>query len=304
MKFIGLFSFLIFSTTIANASRLNFKQNLNQPIKITPISQYACQSNSNLLNLSNNHYYFSPLDRPSSMPANETQYVCHDRNLYGEQDSPLYPRLNLQEGIFSLWSKTSNAFLDLNNNDKADVNDYMEARLLFEYGINTKLDLFTSLDWQLSPIETESTLGYFMLPFVNQNTGLSFCPKSEHYNGADPIFKILGDIIGAETEAIYISKREPNSLVNDELQTEDDYLVISETQLKQVSFYIKNGQLIKPNEYTASYHELHFFYPLDLVNPYVQKAGQKIYTVKSLQNGRVSSSDKRIGCIPKVNLKL
>lgn len=277
----------------------NFEQNTTQPIKITPISQYTCHNYGNPSNFSNNHYYFSPFNSPPSIPPNETQHVCHNKDIYGEEDSPLYPRLNLKEGIFSLWSINSKAFFDLNNNGKTDVNDYVETRLLFEYGINTRLNLFASLRHLISPIEAETTLGYYMMPFVSSNTGLSFCPTYDHYNSGEPIFSIIQDVIGVETEAIYLSKRERFSLVK--TQPNNDYLLITETKLKQVWFYIENGQYIQPNEQTASYHNLYFFYPLDLVNPYVKKPGQNVYTITRLQNAQIQTSDKRIGCIPKLN---
>jgi hypothetical protein len=99
--------------------------------------------------------------------------------------------------------------------------------------------------------------------------------------------------------------------------TNPDYLLIRETDLKSVWFYVKNGVLTKPTEENVANVTTYFYHPLNKATPFIKSSSQQLYRVKSAQelaSGGVSGSatttsgsagmfpphDKKIGCIPKL----
>ena len=152
-----------------------------------------------------------------------------------------------------------------------------------------------------------------MVPWINPVTGRGFCPKQADYNGTDPVFKILKDMVGVDTEGIYAAIKQPELLTlgnGTSVQAPDAFLFIRENLLKKIWFYTENNQILIPNDITAGQKTIHFYWPADIQDPYTKKDYQRIFTIRSasdLANGNANSldipstvtpSDKRLGCIP------
>lgn len=293
------------------------------PLKIMPVSQYTCVqwagttgTNISYEAMVKQYFYFPSNQEPLPVTNSSNQQIntyCHDLQLYGPNDSPLYPRLELIPQHFSLWDLSDTRLADLDNNGSSDINSEIVTRLQTEYNVsNPNLNVFNLFRWRTRPQATESAMGFFMVPWINPNTGRGFCPKQADYNGSDPIFKILKDVVGVDTEGIYLSIKQPELLEladGTTTQAPDSYLFIRENLLKKIWFYTENNQILIPNEVTAGQKTIHFYWPADTQDPYTKKDYQRIFTVRGiadLQNGSgtvaipnsVSPSDKRLGCIP------
>ncbi len=146
-------------------------------------------------------------------------------------------------------------------------------------------------------------LGYYMLPFIDKDTYKAYCPTADHYNSSNPLFQAMREIVGVDTEGLYIAKQ--NNVC--------DIMLIRETQLKKIWFYIENNQHIEPNAQTVQGKQIQFYWPPDENSPYVKKSHQRVYTVKlptdnlcgesnvqdaAEQQGYYPAHDKRIGCVP------
>jgi len=300
------------------------------PLKLMSSAQYTCVRRAgsgspdgiDFNNMIRFHFYFAANKLPPSLPPTGDGIVfCHDINTYGLNDSPLFPRMELIPQHFSVWDESDPRFVDSDANQKEDVNDEMQRRLLQEYGITKTIKIFGKLSWP-NVIPTGSgggsavapSIGYFMQPWVNSLTGRGFCPTQEHYNGSDPTFKVMKEIIGVDTEGLYISEREPLTVVDgngNQIQAPSDFLLIRENVLKKIWFYFENGRHYIPDDISAGQKTIMFYWPADVQNPYIRKSTQYIYTVKSIQdlntggagtNTGISTSirppDKRYGCIP------
>jgi hypothetical protein len=270
------------------------------------------------------------------VPDHPTTF-CHDIQQYGLSDNPLYPRLKLRPSVFYLWAQDDLRFYDQDADGVADINDILVQRFN-EEGVVGNTQTFAKLEWFFYPQGALSTgtddttntdndqldnsapptlskLGFFMSPFVQGNSNKGMCPSQSDFNGSNPLFGILGDYIGGDTEGIYLAVRESLSYsyvdANGATQTAtapDDFIIIREGQLKQVWFYTdSNGLHITPNEDNIGNHTIRFYYPLDTTNPYVKKSYQHVYTVThpNIYNGdpnaiptSIVPNDKRFGCIP------
>ena len=85
-------------------------------------------------------------------------------------------------------------------------------------------------------------LGYFMIPFIDTNTGQGFCPDQSRYNGSDPLFRVLKEYIGVDTEGIYIAEREALAFTDENgerVEAGQDIIFIRETLLKKFGFIMK-----------------------------------------------------------------
>ncbi len=158
-------------------------------------------------------------------------------------------------------------------------------------------------------------LGFFMQPWIDSSTGRGYCPKQAQYNGTDPLFRILKEVVGVDTEGLYIALKEEeilNTSSGTAVPAPQDILFIREGLLRQIWFYYENGQHFTPNDTTANQKTIMFYWPADPVNPYVKKSTQKIYTIRAsdslsaAQNaGALRTSirppDKRFGCVPAID---
>jgi len=292
------------------------------PLKIMPASQYTCLTRAGTVvpagNLYENaarlHYYFSSNNNPPSLPPGNPFLFCHDVTLFGDNDSPLYDRLELIPQHFALWDQSDIRFADQNANSRADINETIQQTLLDDHGITKTINIFGLLTWPNRPnIDGPApNLGFYMVPWIDPVSGRAFCPDQTHYNGNDKLFNILKEVVGVSTEGIYMAVKEPELLTNNDgtpVLAPTDIIIIRENLLKNIWFYYENNQHFVPDEITATQKTIHFYWPADPVNPYIKKSSQKIYTVRrpselsvgSDQVGlstSVSPADKRFGCAP------
>lgn len=312
------------------------------PLKITPVSQYTCV----LRNLSQDdttgdvyydsayrlHFYFIESSRPNPIPANTSNIFCHDifNTLYGAVDDRTYPRLEETPGAFSLWDGvTDPRFFDNNGNGNLDANDQIVNKVKdYGYTIPAATNFFLQFSWPSNPTSdssssstnTASPLGWYMIPWVDQTTFKAYCPTSTHYNSANVIFKAMRDIVSVDTEGLYIAMKDGELVSNGSTTTVGpaDYLLVRESDIKRVWFYLNGTSAIAPTDANVASKTIYFYYPFNFNSPFIKTSTQKTYVVKKaseLSNSSVSNSgtnsssgsittypphDRRIGCIPKL----
>jgi hypothetical protein len=297
----------------------------NTPLKIMPISQYTCLTRAgsqvNAGNIYDNaarlHFYFPSNNNPTSLPPGNPFLFCHDVAKYGDNDSPLYDRLELIPQHFALWDQSDIRLADQNGNSRPDINETIQEKLLSDFGISRTINIFGLLTWPNRPnVDGPApNMGFYMLPWIDPVTGRAYCPDQSHYNGSDKLFNILKEVVGVSTEGIYMSVKEPELLSDDNgtpVLAPTDILIIRENLLKKIWFYYENNQHFVPDEITASQKTIHFYWPADPENPHIRKSSQKIYTVRrptelSVDAGQtglqtsISPPDKRFGCAPAID---
>ncbi len=292
------------------------------PLKIMPISQYTCLTRAGTQvdagNLYDNaarlHYYFPSNNSPPSLPPGDPFLFCHDVSRYGEDDSPLYDRLELIPQHMALWDLSDVRFADQNSDSRSDINETIQQRLLDDYGITKTINIFGLLTWPNMPNIDGNTpnMGYYMVPWIDSVTGRAFCPDQTNYNSEDKLFNILKEVVGVSTEGMYMAVKEAELLTNTDdepVLAPTDIMIIRENLLKKIWFYYENNQHYVPDEITATQKTIHFYWPADESNPYIRKSTQKIYTIRRPSELNVGSdqvgipttvdpSDKRFGCMP------
>ena len=292
------------------------------PLKVVPVSQYTCLSrpydtdevNNFYIDSSKIHYYFVSGRRPARVSPENNFVICHDINAAGVADSPLYERLELIPQHFMIWDESDIRFYDQDKNDETDINQHIKKILLEQYDFKPEnnIDIFTLFPWPNHPsVSTPPNLGFIMQPWVNSTTGRSLCPTQKEYHGDDPIFKVLKELVGVDTEGLFVAEREALSSLDSKgkiVEAPQDILLIREKLLKKIWFYYEDGRYFVPDEVAASQKNLYLYWPPDIHYPYVRKSTQHIYAVKSAQNiGKketvglntsIRTPDKRIGCVP------
>ena len=312
------------------------------PLKNAPVSQYTCLARDYTTQDADLfyetayrlHFYFIPRLPPKPIPASITNLVCHDfmNTLYGRADDELYPRMELIPGIFNLWDLTDPRFYDNNGNKELDINEAIISRTK-NYGATLPAGskFFTEFRTENSDkylvtqgsTYTAPLLGYYMAPWIDQQTYKSYCLNSTHYKSSNALFKALGDFIGVDTEGLYLGFKSAETTVdaNGNLTAgSEDMIFIRETDLKAVWFYLKNGVPTVPTDDNVANVAVYFYYPLNKTSPYVKSSTQRIYRVmgqndmqsnNSTSNNSSSGStssgattsypphDRKIGCIPK-----
>jgi len=307
------------------------------PLQLMPINRYSCMIReiavvngvTTIIGLDRFHLYFNSENRPE--PLNESSVAlayCHDIETYGTTpiNSPL---LEETPGAFSLWFTNDPRFYDLDFDGKRDINQLIEQEVLLQGAqLNSTPDLFTSLNWMSELSDGNNTpggnggnnttievlnkdLGFYMAPFIDDQTYKSYCPTQQHYYSSNPLFKAMRDLVAVDTEALYVAK-EDNAC---------NFLLINESVLSTIWFYIEGGQHIEPTTNTIAGKQVQFYWPADPASPFIKKSHQRIYTVKSTDDlgqgcsGTSSSNsstngsntgiptnipphDKRIGCVP------
>lgn len=311
------------------------------PLKNAPITQYSCihrpPSEDDVTGeiyydaAFRVHFYFLPRIPPNPIPAG-SDIVCHDfmNPLYGLIDDILFPRLEQIPGIFNLWDTTDPRFYDNNGNGNDDVNDIIiqKAKNFGASNIPASTRFFEKFPVMSTVEETEEaggnasvaqSMGYYMAPWIDQTTFRSYCLNSTHYNSSNPLFKAMRDVIGVDMEGIYVGAKAPETVFDRDgvpMAAPDDFILIRETDLKAVWFYMKNGVPTVPTDAIVSTVPVFFYYPLNKTSPYVRSSTQRIYQVKgavelnndTVEGGGNNSSgsstnypphDRKIGCIPK-----
>lgn len=293
------------------------------PLKIIPVSQYSCiQKSGSTDSVTGDiyfnealrfHFYYPSNNKPPPLEPGNDLLKCHDVFAHGNEDNVLFDRLELIPQHFSIWDQADVRFFDISPQDsKPDINTLIQDKLVTEYGITSTINIFNLFNWPNRPNSDSPNVGFFMQPFIDPLTGRGFCPTQEHYNGTSPTFKILKEIVGVDTEGIFIGVREGKSITDasgNKSPAPLDFILIRENLLKKVWFYFENSQHFVPDEITATQKTIHFYWPPDAQNPYIQKSDQEIYTIREpstigtsgatsgLQKG-LRPPDKRFGCIP------
>ena len=312
------------------------------PLKNSPVSQYTCMIREfSTDNTSGDvyfdsayrlHFYFIPRIPPTPIPAGNSNLICHDifNPIYGPIDQELYPRFEQSAGVFNLWDSTDPRFYDNNGNGSTDINEVISQKTKnFGGSLPAGTNFFQTFYWPGSPeledaagnkANSTQPLGYFMAPWIDQTTYKSYCLNSSHFNSNNPLFKAFRDIIGVDTEGLYIGEKAPETLLTITGATTGfpDYILIRESDLKQVWFYLKNGVPTLPTDVTVTNNAVYFYYPLNKSSPYVKTSTQRIFRVRGASelnstnsttdtNGATSSGtstsypphDRKIGCVPK-----
>ncbi len=304
------------------------------PLKIMPISQYTCVQWAGSVTGLNISYdalaklYFNFPSNQEPVPilninngSNQINIYCHDLQLYGETDSPLFPRLELIPQHFSLWDFSDTRLADVSPQDgNSDINQTIIDRLQTEFNVAFSTRVFNPFPVTTRPnvgnnqIPTQVAGGFFMVPWINPQTGRAFCPKQAEYNGTNPVFKVIKDYVGVDTEGIYAAIKQPELLLLPDGTTTEapqSFMFIRENLLKQIWFYTENNQTLIPNDVTAGQKTLHYYWPPDTQDPYSKKDYQRIFTIRGANDlntnsaitipTTISPSDKRLGCIPALN---
>lgn len=295
------------------------------PLQITPMNLYTCITRSGTTVSGNNyyemgamsHYYYPDYSEPSNLSGSLSFLFCHDINKYGSIDRAGTPRLYLESSFMHFWSETDVRTYDADNDGKLDVNNYIENKLSQDYGVTgSSINIFIEFDWFDSPMsESAIRMGYIMQPWVDDG-GDPYCPTSDHYYTDEPVFQILRDLVGVDTEGLYLAVKESESLTDsngDVTELPPDYLLMREGLLKQLWFYMDNGTPIPADDNAAKFKTVMFYWPADTTYPLVKKSYQRAYYVRSPSQisdedndavtglrTTVSPADKRIGCIPKL----
>lgn len=321
------------------------------PLKIAPITQYTCLKRY-ATQAANDpdiyfdaafrmHFYFLPRIPPNPIPPG-SNYICHDymNPLYGAIDDISYPRLAAIQGFISVWDKTDPRFYDNNGNTFLDVNDVIIQKTKnFGATIPPSSKYFFPLKKliadpaQLANAEMNNNssttatgdlvLGYYMYPWIDQSNSHAYCLNNSHYNGSNPLFRAIGEVVGVETEGLYAAKKVPEYVVDPNGTTQtapEDIIFLKESDLKSTWFYFNNGVPTLPTESMVSNVAVFFYYPFNPTSPYVKASTQSLYQLKSAeeiiqesQNANVSSGgasdsgalsampphDRKFGCVPK-----
>lgn len=292
------------------------------PLKIMPVNQYACvelarqPDPESFTNHAKKHYYFAASNNPPSLPPNQELVKCHDKQIFGEADSPLFPRLDLIPQHFAVWDQSDIRFNDGDVDGTIDINEEVTQEFRDRTGsTDANLNLFTVFQWPNIPQIPEfknivnANLGFIMIPFVDaQNRGE--CPTQEDYLGDNVLYQIIGEKVGVDTEGLFMAESEP--ILDTSGASTFDIIMVREGQLKKAWFYFENGQHFVPDAITAGSKTIHFYYPFDFNAPYVRKSDQLIYTVRfpdqigkgGVQTGIVEGirpPDKRFACIPAID---
>jgi hypothetical protein len=313
------------------------------PLKNGPISQYTCivRSDAQLdtgdivfTQMSRMHFYFLPRIPPSPVPPGISKLICHDifNPLFGIIDDELYPRLELIPGAFNLWDTSDPRFFDNNGNSIVDINEIiLQKTKSFGGSLPSNANFFVPFSWPGQPDLSDDAgnnntstqpLGFFMAPWIDQTSFKSYCLDSTHYNSNNPLFKALRDVIGVDTEGIYVGQKSPEAITAADGTVsagEQDFILIRESELKQVWFFLNNGVPTAPTDDNVANVPVFFYYPLNKTSPFVKTSTQRIYRVKSgqeLSSSSTSSSsssstntsgsptsfpphDRKLGCVPK-----
>ncbi len=318
-------------------------------LKIAPISQFTCIIRNYLKEEAasgaitywytaghRRHYYYLPRNAPDALQGFSKEAFCHDVVKYGTKDDATFPRLENTPGVFNFWDTQDPRFFDNNGNSIMDINDVIIQKTK-NFGGGTLpatsnyFAKFSGLQLVIAnPDSTTTTtnaaqpaLGYYMAPWIDTNTSSykSFCLTTEHYNSqTNALYKAFRDVVGVDTEGLYIAEKAAETIQDangNNVTTNPDYLLLRETDLKAVWFYVKNGVLTKPTEENVSNVTTYFYHPLNKTTPFIKSSSQQLYRVKSAQelaSGSVSGGsttttgttgmfpphDKKIGCIPKL----
>ncbi len=280
------------------------------------INQYSCliqPTDNNVYDFEQTYYY--GVTPPLAIPAAVQGIACHVGVSF---DSPLLPRRNLVPNVFRMWSPNDPRFYDNDGDGDIDVHD----RIIDNTSI-TEVEVFQSLSWNREPPQAQpdnagedpeqQPLGFMLVPFIHSETHplyplRSYCPGDEEYASSDQLFRELGFMIGAETEGIYIGRRNQQQFIDPDsgetITIPENNILINESELKRIWFYV-DASLNKqfPTEENVRNQIVYFYFPPAQpgFDPHIQRTGQELYQLVSGEStgGGAPTHDKKIGCIPK-----
>ncbi len=297
------------------------------PLATVPAYRYTCiniNTTSDGVSLfyesaSRLYFYFNPETRPDPLTADFPNIFCHDK---GISNAPINdPLLEQTPNALTLWDALDPRFFDTDGNGIIQLNDLI-LQSLTDQGVQVSAapDIFYKFQWAVgldtstangsgtsTTVNPENAdLGYYMTPWTDQQTFKSYCPTSQHYNSNNQLFVALRDVVGVDTEGLYIAEQESGTSL----------LLVRESDVKPIWFYKENTIPIQPNEDTIKGKKIQFYWPADPSSPYIKKSHQTTFTVKRAneigeavsqdsQNNdgvptQMPTHDKRIGCIPKL----
>jgi len=306
-----------------------FDEVIKGPLWTEPINQYTCfsrlleQQDSDLfyVGISRVMFYFNSETRPDPLPAGVADFYCHDYFKYGT--TPINdPLLEETPQAFTLWDIWDPRFFDYDSNNILTIHEILQNKVIEQgYNMDTAPEVFFKFTWptgvDVSQLDTGSgstssstntedpdkALGYYMTPWVDQNTFKAYCPKQAHYYSTNQLFVAMREVVGVDTEGLYVAKQAGAST----------YMLIKESLLKSIWFYIESGQHVEPNNDTVTGKQVQFYWPADPLSPFIKKSHQQVYTIKAasdlntISSGQAGSNgapsnypphDKRIGCVP------
>jgi hypothetical protein len=91
-----------------------------------------------------------------------------------------------------------------------------------------------------------------MTPWINPTTKKGYCPTQSDYNSpvSNPVFKVLREVVGVDTEAFYYGVHAPEQLMDragNRYSTPEVRMLIRESLLKRIWFYLDNGRPTEPD---------------------------------------------------------
>ncbi|MEC7275981.1 MAG: hypothetical protein VXV96_06645 [Bdellovibrionota bacterium] len=307
-----MLAFLLFTSNLSfGASQSN-----ESILPLNTINSYRCIYRElswqppHILEYGKKSFNFKSGARSPFLPADLRNPVCHDASRYGEYDSPLFPRLEERQS-FVLWDNGCSLCGDRDLNGVVDLNDEVTREYQSRTGQNTQVELFFLFDWEELPKEArpqqsnKTLLGVVMLPFVS-SFNQSHCPTIKDYYRNNPIYQIVGDLVGIDTEGLWMAQSELQVSTRGEFLV--DNLLIREGELKKVWFYFERGIHVRPDRMTSASKTIHFYYPFDFNDPYTRKPNQMMYTIRHPAEVGINTGiniglippDKRFACIPKL----
>jgi hypothetical protein len=281
------------------------------------------------------HFYFINQTRPEPIPP-DPRIFCHDIYLPGQgmTDKASYNRLEETPGAFTLWNKEDPRFSDISGKGTEEVHTLIVENLKNQgVTINAQsFKIFFPFAWPGKPelnaeagnTQSNQPIGYYMTPWIDTTNFKAYCPKEHHYYSNNPMFIAMREIVGMDTEGLYIAKKDSTFVTNAQGETQkvdEDYILIRESQLSNIWFYKENGVHIQPNTENLRSKKIQFYWPGDPSSPFIQKSHQRTYTVmdafelqlsgaNTQDNGQTAGTgnqsaykphDRRIGCIPVTN---
>ena len=234
------------------------------------------------------HYY---QNESMPMPVADTTYTaCHDFNRYGEQDRFDYPRLNLIENVFSVFSSFDSRF-DQMADSRLEIDQIIQKRMKDEYNINFNANLFIQ-----PSIFLRQNYGYLLRPLKDTVLNLVYCPSTTTI-ALSPLVKVVTDYTG-DTQGLYYAKLETQKLftgMENEVYNVNSSLVLTETQLIKYGFYVKNGIKKRINlDSQIETETIYFYYPFSDHSDPLNSNGRK-YGYVDFYDPR--SSTKKVGCV-------
>ena len=302
-------------------------------LRTIPIDMYTCINGAGVFDNGSATYEFAvrqyfffpnnsdpPVIPPTQLPPS---VYCHDIFTEGNVDSPSFRRLELLQGHFYMWDQSDVRFFDVNNNQRFDINEEINQTLVdrFNFASNDALTVFTDFNWPSFPLATTpSGLGFVMIPFIDEDTNEVFCPTINDYENGTEIFQVLGELVGVETEALFIARKEDEIFEDgggNPITGPPGFMFIRQSQLEQIWFYFDNsGQPIFANEDLARTETIHYFWPPcedTTCSPTVRAAGQRLFTIRASNDlsdlpasdeqigfrSSIQPADKRVACVPR-----